>query len=326
MPLALGEEEGIAARSSPSSSTIVMVMRQHAGRGCGACASTSAGAMGAFGARLGTPRLPSRCVGSPARRDAGRVLRAIDPNLEQMVPRDQRPVNELTALRDGPLSGWAALETPKFVQNLGGLWVAAFALCAPISAASFSPQDDALGFFLGAGLGASLIQMVAVLRILTSWSYVSKRLLSAAIEYEETGWYDGQTWMKPPEVLARDRLLGLYEAQPIVSRLKLVAYGTAGGLMACVLSLYLLDATRPELYKQSQRPAPARTANGILYNKGLGDTTILKQSDAAAALEAAAQRGRPGYCGDDYYRALAGGSAAACDKLTYAPSAKTAAP
>ena len=37
------------------------------------------------------------------------------------------------------------------------------------------------------------------------------RLLSAAVEYEETGWYDGQLFVKPPEVLARDRLLGSYE-------------------------------------------------------------------------------------------------------------------
>ena len=32
------------------------------------------------------------------------------------------------------------------------------------------------------------------------WSYVGDRLLSAVIPYEETGWYDGQMWVKPPEV------------------------------------------------------------------------------------------------------------------------------
>ena len=33
------------------------------------------------------------------------------------------------------------------------------------------------------------------------------------VEYEETGWYDGQVFVKPPEVLARDRLLGSYEVR-----------------------------------------------------------------------------------------------------------------
>lgn len=32
------------------------------------------------------------------------------------------------------------------------------------------------------------------------WSYVGDRLLSAVVPYEETGWYDGQLWVKPPEV------------------------------------------------------------------------------------------------------------------------------
>jgi hypothetical protein len=47
------------------------------------------------------------------------------------------------------------------------------------------------------------------------WSYVGDRLLSAVIPYEESGWYDGQMWVKPPEILARDRLLGSYKVLDI---------------------------------------------------------------------------------------------------------------
>lgn len=68
-------------------------------------------------------------------------------------------------------------------------------------------------FCLSAGLGSLLVVAVAVLRIYLGWAYVGNRLLSAAVEYEETGWYDGQLFVKPPEVLARDRLLGAYEAR-----------------------------------------------------------------------------------------------------------------
>ncbi len=64
---------------------------------------------------------------------------------------------------------------------------------------------------MSAALGALLVVAVAVLRIYLGWAYVGDRLLSAAVEYEETGWYDGQIFVKPPEVLARDRLLGSYE-------------------------------------------------------------------------------------------------------------------
>lgn len=90
--------------------------------------------------------------------------------------------------------------------------------------------------------------VVALVRVYLGWAYVGDRLLSAVVEYEETGWcalmhrrslraahplsqlaqkdelcstlrgvfaarYDGQTWVKPPKVLARDRLLGSYEVR-----------------------------------------------------------------------------------------------------------------
>lgn len=52
------------------------------------------------------------------------------------------------------------------------------------------------------------------------WAYVGNRLLSATVEYEETGWYDGQVWVKTPQVLARDRLLGSFSVKPVLTRLK----------------------------------------------------------------------------------------------------------
>jgi len=45
---------------------------------------------------------------------------------------------------------------------------------------------------------------LVVLRIYLGWSYVGDRLLSAVVPYEETGWYDGQMWVKPPEVNEHD--------------------------------------------------------------------------------------------------------------------------
>lgn len=39
--------------------------------------------------------------------------------------------------------------------------------------------------------------------LIQGWSYVGDRLLSAVVPYEETGWYDGQMWVKPPEVCGK---------------------------------------------------------------------------------------------------------------------------
>ncbi|KAJ0454141.1 hypothetical protein HanIR_Chr15g0736821 [Helianthus annuus] len=66
------------------------------------------------------------------------------------------------------------------------------------------------------------------------WSYVGDRLLSAVIPYEESGWYDGQMWVKPPEILACDRLLGSYKVKPVIKLLKQTLVGTGVLLVTAV--------------------------------------------------------------------------------------------
>ena len=59
------------------------------------------------------------------------------------------------------------------------------------------------------------------LRLYLGWNYIYNRLMEATVPYEESGWYDGQIWIKPPEVLIQDRLIGTYEIYPGLSRLHL---------------------------------------------------------------------------------------------------------
>ena len=46
--------------------------------------------------------------------------------------------------------------------------------------------------------------------------------MNATVTYEESGWYDGQTWVKTNEVLIQDRLIGIYEVLPVINRLRTV--------------------------------------------------------------------------------------------------------
>jgi hypothetical protein len=45
-----------------------------------------------------------------------------------------------------------------------------------------------LEFFLSASVGSLLVVAVAALRVFLAWKYVGDRLLTASLEYEETGW------------------------------------------------------------------------------------------------------------------------------------------
>lgn len=73
---------------------------------------------------------------------------------------------------------------------------------------------------------------LALLRLYLGWSYIRDRLLNETVFYEESGWYDGQYWPKPPEVLTRDRLIVSYEIQPILRRLQR-SFGCLIGLFCC---------------------------------------------------------------------------------------------
>ncbi|KAF7828647.1 protein CONSERVED IN THE GREEN LINEAGE AND DIATOMS 27, chloroplastic [Senna tora] len=242
--------------------------------------------------------------------------RSWDPGLEIEVPFEQRPVNEYSSLKDGVLYSWGELGPGSFFLRLGGLWLAVFTvLGAPIAAASFNPSRDPLRFVLAAGLGTLFIVSLIVLRIYLGWSYVGDRLLSAVIPYEETGWYDGQMWVKPPEILARDRLLGSYKVKPVIKLLKQTLVGT-GALLVTGVMLFIF-ATPVENLIQNTFSAKEDTSNAqapkVSTKFNLRKEELLKlpvdviADDDLAAAAAEAADGRPVYCRDRFYRALAGG-------------------
>mmetsp|Transcript_45259 Transcript_45259/g.75507 ORF Transcript_45259/g.75507 Transcript_45259/m.75507 type:complete len:321 (+) Transcript_45259:101-1063(+) len=233
---------------------------------------------------------------------------------EMAVPFDQRPVNELKNLQTASLYSWGELTDGEYFRKLLGLWIGFFVLIAgPISAQTYPYETQPLQFALAGGCGALVPVVFCTLRIYLGWSYVGDRLLSAVVEYEETGWYDGQIWVKSPEVLSRDRLLGSYKVKPILGRAKNTMLSCAAvlalssSLFGGVLSL------EPEEAKLQRAPVPRITSEGLVYRSSSSSTSeygtnALKADDNAAAAEAAAAGGRPGYCGDRYYKALAGGN------------------
>ncbi|XP_057788660.1 protein CONSERVED IN THE GREEN LINEAGE AND DIATOMS 27, chloroplastic [Salvia miltiorrhiza] len=239
-----------------------------------------------------------------------------DPGLEIEVPFEQRPVNEYSSLKDETLYSWADLSPGSFFLRLGGLWLVTFTvLGVPIAAASFNPSKDPLRFVLAAGTGTLFLVSLIVLRIYLGWSYVGDRLLSAVIPYEETGWYDGQMWVKPPEILARDRLLGSYKVKPVIKLLKQTLVGT-GALLVAAVSLFIFATPVEEFIQKTfvqkenlSNISTSKTADKINIRKEellRLPLEVMSDNDLAAAAAEAAD-GRPVYCRDRYYRALAGG-------------------
>ncbi|KAK9131135.1 hypothetical protein Sjap_011622 [Stephania japonica] len=117
---------------------------------------------------------------------------------------------------------------------------------------------------IGAVSSGLFVVTLAVLRMYLGWSYVGNRLLSATVEYEETGWYDGQLWVKTAEVLARDRLLGSFSVKPVLNRLKYTLVVLGASLFICILLLMNIEGTQNDSYIPSEE-AGGRAVPGV-YN------------------------------------------------------------
>ncbi|WP_072016369.1 CGLD27 family protein [Neosynechococcus sphagnicola] len=130
------------------------------------------------------------------------------------VPLEQQPIQEYQCLRDSCFFRWATLELTPYSTRILCLWSWSWLLTGPISAGSFSPRKHLAQFLLLGAAGSTLLLILVLLRLYLGWLYIRSRLLNPLVFYEESGWYDGQLWSKPADVLVRDRLIVSYEVQP----------------------------------------------------------------------------------------------------------------
>lgn len=141
-----------------------------------------------------------------------------------------------------------------------------------------------------ANVGTVGFEVALLVRIYSGWGYVGDRLRSKNIEYEETGWYDGNVEAKTEAELKRDKFLYQSDVRPAVDRLKLVTLGAAGLFVASCVGLSAANSIKPTFQE---------------YDPRVLDRVIKDDDFANAAAKAA--NGRPTYCDSRYYRAVANG-------------------
>ncbi|MEC4812513.1 MAG: CGLD27 family protein [Scytonema sp. PMC 1069.18] len=137
------------------------------------------------------------------------------------VPTEQQPLNEYEELKTSWLFRDCTLNWRDFITKIALIWSLWLFVAAPVAAASFTPHKHTAEFILCSAAGASIGVVLVLVRMYLGWSYIRDRLMSPVIFYEESGWYDGQTWVKPNEVVTRDRLIVSYSIQPILKRLRI---------------------------------------------------------------------------------------------------------
>jgi hypothetical protein len=213
----------------------------------------------------------------------------------ESVPEAQRPINEYLDVTSQPFFDWANRDSGDvgLLTRLGILYVVVFAaVCYPISGATFTQENGYLWQKVtAANVGATILLLFLMIRLYTGWGYIGSRLKSKVIEYEETGWYDGDWEKKTEAELLRDRLLYNSNVKPVVERLKRFTAGISVAALLSVVSFQVAVRNGPPLFDQYDPAVLER----LRYDDKLADTAARNSG------------GKPAYCDSRYYRAVANG-------------------
>lgn len=152
------------------------------------------------------------------------------------VPREQRPFYEYLRRKQSGLLGWVKLNEIGYTKRFFSSFFIIFTLNLPlinwfISFSYYPFQTIVTNLIISLA-----IQALIYFYFFLAWTYTGRRLFSAKVFYEESGWFDGRVWTKPPTILRHERLLYHYQLLPLVSRI-------GKTLKLIVLSIIILTAT-----------------------------------------------------------------------------------
>ena len=134
------------------------------------------------------------------------------------VPREQQHTNEFLELSNSKVFALAKT-SKKFTIILISTWLVAFLIFLVISSGSSYFHTYLLKYIFLSFFGSLSVPLLITIRLFLGWSHIYKRLTSEIIEYEESGWYDGQIWNKPIELKEKESLIASIEVKPILKNL-----------------------------------------------------------------------------------------------------------
>ena len=134
------------------------------------------------------------------------------------VPREQQPTNEFIELSKSKVFSWPKTKK-SLIIILIKFWVVAFVLFLVISSGSVYFKTSLLRYILLSFFSSLSIPLLISIRLYLGWNHIFKRLSSERVEYEESGWYDGQVWEKPLVLKEKESLIASIEVKPILKNL-----------------------------------------------------------------------------------------------------------
>ena len=156
------------------------------------------------------------------------------------VPPNQRPLNEFNSIRNSWIISWPFLERSIFYRKLLFSWFFITPISFTISYGSDYLRSNIIELSFVSFTASIILPILLVTRQWLSWIYIYKRLNSETIEYEESGWYDGQIWEKPIEWRAKDLLIAQHQIKPILNHIEMIIIFLLAVVLSSVLFIVLV--------------------------------------------------------------------------------------
>ncbi len=134
------------------------------------------------------------------------------------VPKNQQPTNEFIELSKSKIFSWPKSKI-SFLFILLKFWLGTFIFFIIISSGSVYFETATLKYILISFFGSLSLPLLLSIRLYLGWNHIFKRLTSEKVEYEESGWYDGQIWIKPVDLKEKESLIANLEVKPILKNL-----------------------------------------------------------------------------------------------------------
>ena len=134
------------------------------------------------------------------------------------VPKDQQPTNEFIELSKSKIFTWPKSKK-SFSFILLKFWIGTFFIFVVISSGSVYFETATLRYILLSFFSSLSLPFLFSIRLYLGWNHIFKRLTSEKVEYEESGWYDGQIWTKPVKLKEKESLIASLEVKPILKNL-----------------------------------------------------------------------------------------------------------
>ena len=134
------------------------------------------------------------------------------------VPKEQQPTNEYIELSNSMVFSLPK-SNKKYTLVLISIWVIFFLLFLIISSGSVYFSENNLKYILISFFSSLAAPLLISIRLLLGWNHIYKRLISEKVEYEESGWYDGQIWIKPIQLKEKESLIASLEVKPILKKI-----------------------------------------------------------------------------------------------------------